>query len=80
MCKSGAVRSFGRGRASSVTEREMDEKDFKKHLKELAHGQHHAEEHDWPEGGEVRTVDEPEKTAAAPAKKNVARKPRRRAK
>lgn len=25
----------------------MDEKDFKKHLKDLAHGHHHPEEHDW---------------------------------
>jgi hypothetical protein len=25
----------------------MDEKDFKKHLKDLAKGHHHPEEHDW---------------------------------
>jgi hypothetical protein len=25
----------------------MDEKDFKKHLKDLAEGHHHPEEHDW---------------------------------
>jgi hypothetical protein len=25
----------------------MDEKAFKKHLKDLAHGRHHPEEHDW---------------------------------
>jgi len=25
----------------------MDEKDFKKHLQDLAHGHHHPEEHDW---------------------------------
>jgi len=25
----------------------MDEKDFKKHLRDLAHGHHHPEEHDW---------------------------------
>jgi hypothetical protein len=25
----------------------MDEKDFKKHLKDLAQGHHHPEEHDW---------------------------------
>jgi hypothetical protein len=28
-------------------EARMDEKAFKKHLKDLAHGQHHPEEHDW---------------------------------
>jgi hypothetical protein len=25
----------------------MDDKDFRKHLKDLAHGHHHPEEHDW---------------------------------
>ena len=29
----------------------MDEKDFKKHLQDLAHGHHHPEEHDWVEPG-----------------------------
>ena len=28
----------------------MDEKQFKKHLADLAHGHHHPEEHDWGEG------------------------------
>jgi hypothetical protein len=28
----------------------MDEKDFKKHLKDLAHDHHHPEEHDWEPG------------------------------
>ncbi len=53
----------------------MDEKDFKKHLQDLAHGHHHPEEHDWPETGAVRTV---AKTTAkrAPAKK-AARKTKR---
>jgi hypothetical protein len=53
----------------------MDEKDFKKHLKELAQGHHHPEEHDWPEGGAVRTV-EPAKKAKAKtgARKRTARK------
>ena len=27
----------------------MDEKDFRKHLADLAHGHHHTEEHDWDE-------------------------------
>ena len=39
----------------------MDEKDFKKHLKDLAHGHHHPEEHDWD-------------TGAAPAKGKTAAK------
>jgi hypothetical protein len=29
----------------------MDEKSFKKHLKDLAHGHHHPEEHDWAGAG-----------------------------
>jgi hypothetical protein len=29
----------------------MDEKQFKKHLKDLAHGHHHPEEHDWAQSG-----------------------------
>jgi hypothetical protein len=28
----------------------MDEKQFRKHLADLAHGHHHPEEHDWNEG------------------------------
>ena len=32
----------------------MDEKHFKKHLADLAHGHHHPEEHDWDEGGTVQ--------------------------
>lgn len=43
----------------------MDEKDFKRHLKELAHGHHHPEEHDWPETGAVRTVAAEAKTSKA---------------
>jgi hypothetical protein len=27
----------------------MDEKAFKKHLQDLAHGRHHPDEHDWQE-------------------------------
>ena len=51
----------------------MDEKDFKKHLRDLAHGHHHPEEHDWPEAG---------KNAATPAtrKPAKARPARKRAK
>jgi hypothetical protein len=50
----------------------MDEKDFKKHLRDLAHGNHHPEEHDWSDGkagaGKVKP---------APA---ASRKPKRRTK
>jgi len=50
----------------------MDEKDFKKHLQDLAHGHHHPEEHDW---GTEQPVKEPAtKTAkkSAPKKKKAA--------
>jgi hypothetical protein len=32
----------------------MNEREFKKHLRDLVHGMHHPEEHDWgPEKGRV---------------------------
>ena len=43
----------------------MDEKEFKKHLQDLAHGHHHPEEHDWDNSGR-----EPAK-APKPVKKAV---------
>ena len=44
----------------------MDEKDFKKHLQDLAHGHHHPEEHDWDEGkGASAKAARPTKKAAA---------------
>ena len=37
----------------------MDERDFKRHLRDLAHGHHHPDEHDWagstPAGKPPRT-------------------------
>jgi hypothetical protein len=51
----------------------MDEKDFKKHLQDLAHGHHHPEEHDWGDGNRT-----PAK-AAKPAKKAAVRKTKRSA-
>jgi hypothetical protein len=42
----------------------MDEKQFKKHLKDLAHGHHHPEEHDWPATGA-----KPRKSAPKTAKR-----------
>jgi hypothetical protein len=45
----------------------MNELEFKRHLKDLAHGHHHPEEHDWTE--------QPAHTAKkAPAAKSVAKK------
>jgi hypothetical protein len=51
----------------------MDDKDFKKHLKDLAHGHHHPEEHDW--GGEKTTQTTAER-APAKAVKRTAKKSR----
>ena len=39
-----AIASFGNVRAETTL---MDENQFKKHLRDLAHGHHHPEEHDW---------------------------------
>ena len=49
----------------------MDEKEFKKHLADLAHGHHHPEEHDWgPEAaGTKATTNTVAGTKKAPARK-----------
>jgi hypothetical protein len=49
----------------------MDEKNFKKHLKDLIRGFHHPEEHDWGTKGGTSRPASPSKPAA--------RKPKRRA-
>jgi hypothetical protein len=46
----------------------MDEKQFKKHLSDLAHGHHHPEEHDWADNSR-------EAVSVAPAAAARARKP-----
>jgi hypothetical protein len=53
----------------------MDEKDFKKHLRDLAHGHHHPEEHDWTQSGPPAKA-----PAVKTARKSAARKPKRRTK
>ena len=74
----GSVRPHASARSvlSRMSEQAMDEKDFKRHLKELAHGHHHPEEHDWPETGAVRTVAAEAKTSKAKtgARKRTGRK------
>jgi len=52
----------------------MDEKDFKKHLKDLAHGHHHPEEHDWTPESTAGTGAKPVRTK--PDKSKLASKPR----
>jgi hypothetical protein len=59
----------------------MDEKDFKKHLKDLVHGRHRPEEHDWEPGDiNVPKVKEPPKVkrAGSAPKGSTSRKPKRR--
>jgi hypothetical protein len=34
----------------------MDELDFKRHLRDLAHGHHHPEKHDWGPGDKGRSA------------------------
>jgi len=43
----------------------MNELEFKHHLKDLVHGHHHPEEHDWDEGTGAKR---------APAKKSATKK------
>lgn len=49
----------------------MDEKAFKKHLKGLAEGQHHPEEHDWDDAAPAKK---------APAKTGVPKRGAKRGK
>ncbi len=60
----------------------MDDKDFKKHLKDLVEGHHHPEEHDWasPQAGggaakpakaKTAKTGNPRKHTAAPAGKRA---------
>jgi hypothetical protein len=35
----------------------MDEKEFKQHLRDLVHGHHHPEEHDWSGGAAAPKTD-----------------------
>jgi hypothetical protein len=53
----------------------MDEKDFKKHLRDLAHGHHHPEEHDWAADTKVRVTAQPSGKAKKAAPK--AKRPKR---
>ena len=53
----------------------MDEKTFKKHLADLAHGHHRPEEHDWSPESEIRTVPDPAAaTKSKPKRKAAAKK------
>ena len=61
--------------AAQRYDRCMDEKDFKKHLKDLAHGHHHPEEHDWATGAApAKTKAKAKAVAKKPAKKAPAKK------
>jgi hypothetical protein len=58
----------------------MDEKDFRKHLRDLAHGHHHPEEHDWSTNTNVPKSDSnanPESRRAAKTKGGTAKKRKR---
>jgi hypothetical protein len=60
----------------------MNEDEFKKHLKDLVHGHHHPEEHDWTESGsagakEAKTKG-PVKKAKVASKKKTAGRPARK--
>jgi hypothetical protein len=57
----------------------MDDKDFKKHLKDLAHGHHHPEEHDWATEAPIRKTSGRSSTKGRKTAKTAARKTKRRA-
>jgi hypothetical protein len=52
----------------------MDEKDFKQHLRDLAHGHHHPEEHDWSGDAGARKSSTPARPNRAKAPAKSARK------
>lgn len=54
----------------------MDEKDFKKHLKDLAEGRHHPEEHDWD--ASPAPTKTPAKTKPVAKRSAKSAKPRKR--
>ena len=45
----------------------MQEQEFKRHLRDLVHGHHHPEEHDWDGGSGTRSA----KVSQRAAKKNT---------
>ena len=47
----------------------MNEREFKQHLKDLVHGRHRVEEHDWTEPGKTAKA-----RTAAPSKKRAKKK------
>ncbi len=55
----------------------MDENEFKKHIRDLAHGHHHPEEHDWSPDGEIRQAGKPAKTNARKPAHKIVRKVKR---
>jgi hypothetical protein len=52
----------------------MNEEEFKKHLKDLAHGHHHPEEHDWAESGSAGLKEAKTKGSVKKAAKGGQRK------
>jgi hypothetical protein len=51
----------------------MNDTDFKRHLKDLAHGHHHPEEHDWDRTAAKKAA-APKAAAKPRAKKTTKRK------
>lgn len=54
----------------------MDDKDFKKHLRDLVHGHHNAAEHDWADAGRVTAPQAPRQRR--PARPKTAARKRRK--
>jgi hypothetical protein len=57
----------------------MDELAFKRHLRDLAHGHHHPEEHDWgsaPAAGKTKTTPRGGRAKASQPKSKASKKRR----
>jgi len=53
----------------------MNDTEFKRHLKDLVHGHHHPEEHDWGQGAAASA---PRKKASAPKRRAAKRTAKRK--
>ncbi len=58
----------------------MTNEEFKKHLQDLVHGRHHADEHDWSPDSTVRKTDQRVTTKGGKSARSAVRKVKRRAK
>jgi len=56
----------------------MNDLEFKHHLKDLVHGHHHPEEHDWKTAAPAKNYGARKPAAKAPASRRTSRKKKSR--